>query len=148
MRKSLSLILMALLVLTGNVLAQDEDMQATANEIADNLSPVQRLIRDLKISKAIDELQFIIAELQALTTDKLLSVLKKVVWPADWGLVGEPTTSSVGTNMLGGGTSFDLTVKNQKTGDVVTISYIGDSPLVGGLMAFTTTNIRVGALHD
>ena len=144
MRKSLSLILMALLVLTGNVLAQDEDMQATANEIADNLSPVQRLIRDLKISKAIDELQFIIAELQALTTDKLLAVLKKVVWPADWGLVGEPTTSSVGTNMLGGGTSFDLTVKNQKTGDVVSMTYIGDSPLVGGLMAFTKLPFGMG----
>ena len=82
MRKSLSLMLMALLVLTGSVLAQDGDMQATANEIADNLSPVQRLIRSLKISEAIDELQFIIGELQGLTTDKLFAILKKVVWPA------------------------------------------------------------------
>ena len=144
MRKSLSLMLMALLVLTGSLLAQEEDMQATANEIADNLTPVQSLIRDLKISKAIDELQFIIAELQTLTTDKLLAVLKKVIWPANWGLVGEPSTTAVGTQMFGGGTGFELKVKNHDTGDLVTMTYIGDSPLVGSLMAFTKLPFAMG----
>jgi hypothetical protein len=118
-------------------------MKARAKEIAESVHATEPIILKLNIEEAISELQFIIGELQNLTTDKISGLLKKIEWPGGFRLEKDPETTTVGAQMFGGGTGFDLKLVNDDSGERVTFNLV-KSPMVQSILQLANLPFATG----
>ncbi|MCG8605584.1 hypothetical protein MJD09_11380 [bacterium] len=147
MLRRLFVVCLVVLFVSGSVYSQDkqqdEQMMAEARKIAQSVHDTESIILKLNIEEAINELQFIIGELTNLSTDKVTKILKMIDWPGLFRLEKDPETTTVGAQMFGGGTGFDLTLVNDETGERVTFNLV-KSPMVQSILQLANLPFATG----
>ena len=104
-------------------------LPAAADDIKDQIKQGLKLYEDGKISQALGELEFAVAQLKQKKAESLAKVFPKA--PSGWQ-AQKSQGKSMGAGFLGGGISASRSYKNQKRGQVK-IEIITDSPFIQSL---------------
>jgi len=102
-------------------------LPALADEIADQLKRGLELYEKGEVSKAMEELNFAMAQMRQKKADSMGQLFPDA--PDGWE-AGKPETQSAGAGMLGGGISVSQTYKNTDGKGNATIEVMTDSPLI------------------
>ncbi len=104
-------------------------LPAAADEIADQIKQGLKFYEDGKISQALGELEFAVAQLKQKKAEALAKVFPQA--PAGWQ-AQKSQGKSMGAGLMGGGISAAKSYQNQKNGRVK-IEIMTDSPFIQSL---------------
>jgi len=106
---------------------------AYADEISDQIMTGKKLYEKGKYSQAVDELQFVIGQIQALQVDELRKAVPEPL-PGWKGEEIEGLSASMG--MFGGGLSVSRHYYKEDSDEDIDVEILGQSPLLQSMMMF------------
>jgi hypothetical protein len=111
---------------------------ASADEISEQIQRGLELYDKGKLSEALEELNFAVAQMRQKKADSLQELFPEA--PSGWK-AGEPETKSAGAGMLGGGISAAQTYQQTGGKGRATIEIMTDSPLIQSMAAMLSNPI-------
>ncbi len=100
---------------------------ARADEVADLIQRGLKLYQDGKLSQAMEELNFALAQMRQKKAEALVATFPEP--PAGW-VADKPSSESAGAGFLGGGVRASQTYRQKNGQGRATIEMITDSPLI------------------
>ncbi len=108
---------------------------ARADEISDTIERAKKLYQEKKYSEAVDELQFVVGQIQNLQAEQLKKLLPDPLagWTAE-----EASASAAPMGFFGGGVTASRAYHKEDTGEFIEIEILTESPLLQTVMMFLT----------